>query len=385
MYDVIIIGGSIAGSATAIHLARANAHVLLIDRDEFPRNKACGEAIFPKGVDELAALGLLSEIELAGVHLNRLRFRLDEATAECNISPSGSRGLGIKRSELDTRLLSHAAHAGAEIATGVAVRDVQMASPGEAISRVTTNSGLIETRAIVAADGLNSRMRRQVGLDGRRSNYRYGISAHFEYSPDIASRIDVHFYRGHEVYVTPVGVDLVNVALLCDKPTLRPLSNDLKTGLLRLLPESVTQMQPSWVDGPHVTGPFPAKATHTWRRNLLLVGDAAGFFDAITGEGMSIALRGARLAAGAMLAFLATGSETPLRNYERALRGLQRPSRLLASAMLALAAHPLLARRAIRNLGRKPDTFSRLVGFNSGELGLMDLQLRDVAGMLFGV
>ena len=106
------------------------------------------------------------------------------------------------------------------------------------------------------------------------------------------------------------------------------------------------------LDEPLAAGPFAATAKRSWRANLVLVGDAAGFFDGITGEGMSVALVSARLAAAVVQEHLESGSYEPFREYERSRRALVRNSNLLGRVSLTLGAQPALARWSVRNLER---------------------------------
>jgi flavin-dependent dehydrogenase len=121
-----------------------------------------------------------------------------------------------------------------------------------------------------------------------------------------------------------------------------------------------------------------------WDRNLLLAGDAAGFFDGISGEGISLALRSSRYTAEAALSYLETGSNDSFRAYGRRMQDLRRPSTFFARLILALAARPALARVALRNLAHRPDVFSRLAAVNSGELRFRDLRPGDLLGLLAG-
>jgi flavin-dependent dehydrogenase len=122
-----------------------------------------------------------------------------------------------------------------------------------------------------------------------------------------------------------------------------------------------------------------------WRDNLVLAGDAAGFFDGITGDGMTQSLVSARDCAAAVQVLLSTGSTQGLREYAQRRRRLSRNATLLARLNLALAARPALGRRSIRNLARHPDTFARLAAVSSGDLGLDDLRPRDVLALALGV
>jgi flavin-dependent dehydrogenase len=186
--------------------------------------------------------------------------------------------------------------------------------------------------------------------------------------------------------VTPVGCNRINVAVLLDRAVAGTLKGNLAEGFKSLLSSSgILEAAVGLEDEPLVAGPFPAAARALWRDNLVLAGDAAGFRDPISGEGMSLALRGARECAAAVSEFIGSGSSAAFRAYERRQRTLMRNSALLARLTLTLASRPSLGRRAIANLNRRPETFRRLVSVNAGELALTALRPRDLLALAFGV
>ncbi|MGH2610078.1 MAG: NAD(P)/FAD-dependent oxidoreductase, partial [Tepidiformaceae bacterium] len=132
-------------------------------------------------------------------------------------------------------------------------------------------------------------------------------------------------------------------------------------------------------------GPFDRRARRAFRGNVVLVGDAAGFFDGITGEGMSLALVSARLAAVAIREHLPSGSLAPFRRYHDQRRALARNSELLGRLTLFLGPRPGVARWSTRNLGRQPATFERLTAINSGERPFTSLRPRDLLALTLGL
>ncbi len=381
MQEVIVAGGGIAGAATAIHLARRGRKVLLVDRAVFPRRKACGEGLFPAGARELRGLGVLDCVE--GEVLETLRFHGYGHTAQARLGSPDAPALGVRRDILDAALLREAELAGVEIRQGVRVGE--LTPEGNSAYSLLLGARRQEAAVIVAADGLGSSLRRQAGLEASRPGKRYGISAHVELRKAPEPAVDVFFRPGFEVYVTPVRGRLVNVAVLMSKPLTRMLAGQPDQALEELLRRERCLPDPWKVaDAPLVAGPFPARATKLWSRNLVLAGDAAGFFDGITGEGMSLALVSARHCAEAVDGFLRTGSAKPFALYQKRRRALARNSELLGRLTLALAARPWLARRCLRSLSRHPATFSKLVAISSGEAGLRSLRPADLASLMVG-
>lgn len=380
-YDAVVVGGSLAGAATAIHLAEAGRRVVLLEHSHVYKRKACGEGLFPQGVRELGRLGLLPAVLEQPVRLAGVRFHAGDAVAAATMEGGG--GLGVRREWLDPLLLGRAESAGVEVRRGVTAR--ALLRDGPRLRGVATDAGDVLARVVVGADGLNSRIRRLAALDGKRRGTRYGISAHVRLNRPLEPFVDVHFEPGYELYITPVGESDANVALLVRKPAMHQFAGRLQTHygmILRAHPALGDAFE--LLDEPLAAGPFVASCTRPWRANLVLVGDAAGFFDGITGEGMSVALVSARLCAEAVARYLGDGDYQPFREYAAHRAGLVRSSNLLARVALALGSRPTLARMAVRNLQRQPRTFEKLVAINSGEIGLRRVRPRDFMALATG-
>ena len=381
MYDVAIVGGGLAGAATATHLAEAGLRVVVLERALVYRRKACGEGLFPQGVQELERLGLLEELRAVSAELAGVRFHAGRFTATA--APPAGAGMGIRREALDAAVLRRAATAGAEVRRRVTVRGVLR--QGRKLAGVSTSEGDVLAKVVIGADGLNSHVRRLAGLEGARRGQRYGVSAHIRMAEAPAPYVDVYFAEAFELYVTPVGGHDANGALLLRKPAMKRFAGRLAEeyeAILRGHPALAAGFEV--LDDPLAAGPFAATAKRSWRANLVLVGDAAGFLDGITGEGMSVALVSARSCAVAVQAHLETGSYEPFRQYERSRRALVRNSNRLGRVSLTLGAQPALARWSVRNLERRAGTFEKLVGINSGERGLRDLRPRDLLALATG-
>jgi flavin-dependent dehydrogenase len=384
MHDVLVVGGSVAGATTATYLARRGHSVRLIDRATFPRRKPCGEGIFYRGVQVLAGLGLLDDLMPRAAALSMLQLRLGDIWAEAPIRWGSEGAIGMRREVLDEALLNLAAASGVEVEPPVAAQGLIASRDG--FSAVQTDKGKMAARVIVAADGLRSRLRRQAGLDLNQASRRLGVTAHYELPAPPPPRIEVHFQQGYEVYVTPVGDHLVNVALLLGRSEAARLSGQVETafqamlGASGALPEDARLM-----DEPMVSAPFPASATRAWRDNLVLVGDAAGFFDGVSGDGISLALQGAKRCAAAVHGYLCDGESRHFAAYHRDLRAAARNSTLLARFVLRLASHPAIGRRVLANLRQQPRTLARLVEVSQARRSFAGLRPRDLLALALGV
>ena len=381
---MVVVGGSLAGASTAIHLARLGLAVQVIDRAEFPRRKACGEGLFPRGVEALEDLGILDRVLEHARPLDSLRLQLGDVSVEAPIGSQRHPAIGIQREFLDAALMDAARRDGVEVTLGVTA--VDLIRSGARFTGVRTSHGDFEARAIVLADGLRSRMRRVAGLDARAGTQRYGVSAHYGLREETASQVQIYMRDGHEIYLTPVGHRTLNVALLVGKSRARTLSGNLQHSFEAIIQDSrVLPYGARLLDSPLAAGPFPAKARRDWSDNLLLAGDAAGFFDGISGEGMSLALITSKLAAEAVHQYLQSGSTRHFGRYERARSGLARNSNLLARVSLFMASHPTVGRYVLRNLSKRPATFEKILKINAGITDVSALNHQDLRCLLFGI
>ncbi len=384
MSEVVIVGASIAGSSTAIRLARSGRDVLIIDKVRFPRTKPCGEGLFPAGVEELRRLGVFAAVQGQGAALRRVRFSGGGHAVSAPLSRDGDFGLGIRRSVLDEALLQEALAAGADVKTGVTATGLLRGNDGT--FAVETDAGVLRAGAIVAADGLHSRLRWSAGLARPPRGARYGVSAHVEVDREPEPQVEVYFEPGYELYLTPVGGRCLNVAILTSRLGMKRFAGDLGRAFSALLsahPAFGTAARV--VDQPGAAGPFPVTCGRAWRDNLVLAGDAAGFCDGISGEGMSLALVTSADCAGAVERYLDNGRQDAFEAYDRRRRARARNSTLLARLTLALSRRSWTAERALRNLGRRPETFAKLVAINTGELGFRALRPADVSALLLGL
>ncbi len=382
-YDAVIVGGSLAGAATAIHLARAGRSVLIVERSPFPRRKPCGEGLFPYGVAELATLGISASSLPASSELRELRFHAGRSLATAPLG-NESTGLGVRREMLDAAVLQQAREAGAEVLAGVTAKGL-VKHDGRVIS-VTTSAGEVRARAIIGADGVQSRMRRLAGLDGPVHGRRYGVTAHIELESEPPPAVEVFFEAGYEIYRTPVGGRSANLAILLEKRAMERFAGRLEGAYLETIlghPAALSSF--SLEHAPMAAGPFARSCTRAWRGNLILVGDAAGFFDGITGDGMSAALVTARMCAEAVGSFLDSNEYAAFREYDCRRRAVGRNAKLLARVSLGLARRPALARFAVRNMAHRPESFSRLVNIASSESPLRSLRPRDVSALTLGL
>ena len=217
-------------------------------------------------------------------------------------------------------------------------------------SRLSTSVGPFEADWIVGADGLRSRLRAWAGLDVPRPApwQRFGVRRHFARAP-WSDSVEVYWADGCEAYVTPVAADKVGVAMLW---------SGRKAGFNRLL-ESFPRLAERLAGAEPASkgrgcGPLRQRVRGVTRGRLALIGDAAGYVDAITGEGLSIAFHQAEALAAALKA-------GDLRHYARSYRRIAALPDAMTRLLLFVERRPALRRRVIRALAREPSVFSRLL------------------------
>ena len=354
--DVVVAGGGPAGLAVAAEAARRGLDALVLERRPLPADKACGEGLLPRAVSALDALGVRPHLDPDGVApFQELHWiQEDGSRAEARLPAPG--GLGVRRLALSAALAARARELGAEIRDRTALL-AHRRGPDRVVCTME-GSDPVEARLLVAADGLGSPIREREGLSrpvrGRR---RFGLRRHYAVRP-WAAAVEVHFDEGAEAYVTPAGPDRVGVAFLFEEGQ-APDFDALLSRFPRVLDRIAGAAHDSTLAG---SGPLARRAAARVLDRLVLVGDAGGYVDAITGEGLSLAFEEARLLGEVLPAAVAGGARRQdLQAWEREVAARFRRYAVAARAVLALARRPRLRRAAIRRLEGHPGAFTALV------------------------
>lgn len=314
--DVVVVGAGPAGAIAALLLARAGARVRLIDRETFPRPKLCGDTVNPGTLAILRRLRASAGIEERGLRIDGMIVTGGRGVAIEGRYPRGLHGRALLRRELDWLLLQQAVDAGAMFEPGVVVRGpIVDASGARRVTGVVVDgrrSAHLNARVTIAADGRRSTIAFGLGLARHPVRpRRWAVGAYFERAAGMSSFGEMHVRRGRYIGVAPLPGGLANVCLV--KPS-QPADAALRDPAALLRDEldrdpllSARFAGARAVAAPVVLGPLAVDHVDVSIDGLLLAGDASGFVDPMTGDGLRFAIGGGELAADAALAALQHG------------------------------------------------------------------------------
>jgi 2-polyprenyl-6-methoxyphenol hydroxylase-like FAD-dependent oxidoreductase len=391
MIDVLVVGGGPVGLATAIRCAQQGLSVTVAEPRTAPVDKACGEGVLPAAVRRLAELGVVPDGHpLHGIRYLDARHRADAPFRH-------GHGLGVRRTVLHAALAERAA------ALGITVIPQRVSGSDRRAGHVVAAG--IEARYLVAADGLHSTIRRALERESPAGNEhgkparsgaasngaprnpaprhpaprnpaprnpalpRYGLRRHY-HVPPWTDMVEVYWSATAEAYVTPVSPDTVGVALLFAKPPRTAAPDPDGTGprheagtdgdydaRLAAFPALLDRLggapSASAVRG---AGPLRHDVARRVHGRVLLVGDASGYLDALTGEGIGVGLAQADVLARCLAADRA-------QEYERAWRRVSGPAWRFTAGVLWSRNQPLLGPRIVPAAQRLPWLLSALVNY----------------------
>ncbi len=367
IYDVVIVGGGPSGSACAYWLANAGWSVCLIEKKQFPREKTCGDGLTPRSVHQLAEMGLEGIVAANGHRYQGLRAFGFGATLEMSWPEHPTfpnYGYTITRFNLDGLVAENAAKHGAEVLNGVEAIDLVERTPGREGQLVSAagvvvkdkESGLtseIRGRYLVVADGQNSRLGRELGVERNRS-WPMGMALRGYYTSDrhdeawIDSHLDIRDTNGKVVpgygWIFPLGDGRLNVGvgLLSTGGAWKGVNTT------KLQEYFVAQVSDAWglseetSCGPATGGRLPMGLSIGPRvgANTLTIGDATGMVNPFNGEGIAYGYESGRLAAAVLGEALLNGDETVLRLYDERLNAAYGDYYKVARGFVRLISEP---------------------------------------------
>ncbi len=378
-YDAIVVGAGPAGSAVAILLAEHGHSVLLLDKAAFPRPKLCGEYLSPEASRVLDRLGVLKTVDAAGaVPLRGMRITAPDGTVLEGEYPTEGpfRGyrdhaLAIRRLVFDEILLERVKALPVDVRERHRVEDLLL--EGDRVVGVRAarqDGGTFEVRSplVVGADGRQSVVARRLGLVGAHRLRRLALIAYVEGLGELPGRGEIYVDPPDYAILNPVAPGVVSASLVVPLDHATPYSGKLDQFFYARL-KQLDHLRPRLSDlaplGPvQALGPLAYRVTPPRHGGVLLVGDAAGFYDPFTGEGIYMALRSAELVAEVATKALKRGdvSQRALAPYwharDRAFRDKERLTRLLQMVI----GRRWLADFVAHRLARRPDLLGLLMG-----------------------
>jgi geranylgeranyl reductase family protein len=377
-YDAIVVGAGPAGCASAILLAERGWSVLLLDKAAFPRPKICGELLSPESARILDRLGVLKEVDAAGQPIVGMRIVAPDGTRLEGRYPTDGpwrgyrgHGLAIPRLVLDRLLFDRARALPIDARERHRVTDLRVRDGAVTGVRVEDAAGrAVEVAAplVVGADGRVSVVARALGLARPHRLRRLALIQHVEGLGSLGDLGEIYVDPPDYAILNPVAAGVVNLGLVVPQAHARAFRGRLETffaARLRQLRHLAPRLEGMRAAGPLLAmGPLAYRVDEPAVGGIALVGDAAGFYDPFTGEGLYTALRSAELLAEVAHAALRAGNCSPraLAPYARARRAAFRGKARLTRALQLVIGHRRLADLAARALVRRPPLLEAVMG-----------------------
>ena len=364
--SILIVGGGPVGLAAAIFGRLSGHNVTLIERGRPPVDKPCGEGLMPSGVRRLSAMGV--ELDPEGLH-SFMGVRYIDGDQVAGARFTFGEGYGCRRTYLQAAMARRAEQLGAALHFGQEVIAVN-ADRGEVH---TADGQTFQAELVLACDGLRSPVRKLLNLDGPpASRPRFGMRQHYTIKP-WTDHVEVYWSDTAEAYVTPVGPNRVGVAFLWSG------DGERFPGLLSRFPKLQAKLGDAPIESQvRGTGPLQVRPKAVLKGKVALVGDAAGYYDAITGEGLTLGF---------------AQVETVLKHFERhtlqdwpkSHKTLVFEPYLVIWLLLFIERYPALRRRVIVALSQDPELFEQFLQINDGLMRPQDLPIRGLLRIVWRV
>jgi geranylgeranyl reductase family protein len=387
-YDLVVVGAGPAGSATAHYAAKAGLATLLLDRQEFPRDKVCGDGLMPHAAAEVSLMGLGDWLDEP--HHGRFTgFSLYTATAYLRqgIPPSlnGPRGYVVKREETDAKLMERAISAGAQFRGETRATELLRAPAGDVIGVEAKNGGedlRFEAPLVVAADGVGGfagdGMKRHQNAVARRRYFRDVDGPNKEDLQVFITR-DMNEHGAGYGWVFYLGDGRANVGAGVSTKTLARTGRNLKDFFDRFLEEPQLA---AWLEGAEPEGPAKSWSLKMgmwgatrYARGLMMVGDAGSMVHPISGEGVGYAIESGRLAASWAHEAHARRdfSASVLSGYERQLRHQRAREHFSGHALVNLVPNLGMLEPVFKACEKDPEARRALIEAFTGDAPIYSL------------
>lgn len=373
MLDAVVAGGGPAGSTCALLLARAGLSVTLVERATFPRRKICGEYLNSGALAALDRLGVLAEVRKGGFALHGVRLVPPHAPAV--ELPFTHGALSCERETLDAILLRAAVYAGVTVVHG-RVEDVLHDRGRIDGVRVRNDDGSaydVRARWTVGADGCGSVVARHARLTKRSWRApRFAVGGHYRGFGDLGGFVEMYVGGGAYFALNPLSHDMTNVMVVVPKTALAQWSGFVDQGVAGKAAE-LGRGHRSFAGAQRVgtraaIGPLAHSVRAPAANGVILIGDAAGFLNPFTGQGVFLALTSAENAARAIVASAADRSRerSAFATYAEDRRTDFAARKRLSAAVGWLIDVAPLARRAAAKLARQPRLAATMIDALAG-------------------
>ncbi|HVQ87114.1 MAG TPA: NAD(P)/FAD-dependent oxidoreductase [Actinomycetes bacterium] len=341
-FDIIVVGGGPVGLVGGLVAAMSGLRACVIESRGEPVDKACGEGLMPHALALLDGLG----VDPPGERFDGISYLSASGGDRAVARFTGAPGRGVRRVVLHEELVRRAKELDVASQTG---RVVGIQQSLQHVEVRLSDGQRLSARYVLGADGLLSTVRRQFAVSPTAAKHpRYGLRQHFEVAR-WSDFVEVHWGERAEAYVTPVSGNTVGVALL------GPRAMGDFAQRLSDFPALSNRLRQARATGNVLgAGPLRQKVARRVYGRVLLVGDAAGYVDALTGEGLSVGFESARAAVESILLENA-------QSYEQEWKSITRRYRWMTLSLLAATRQPLIRRTLVPLSARLPNVFSSAV------------------------
>jgi len=369
--DVIIIGGGLAGLTSAIHLSKFGLKVILIEKNEYPKHKVCGEYISNEVLPYFQWLDLKIS-DLKPSIISKMEFSTSKGKIISGDLPLG--GFGISRYELDNYLYHRAIENGCQMIHD-SVTDIQFMD--DEFSIFTLNNLEIRSRIVIGAFGKRSNIDQKLKRSFIQKNAPWlAVKAH--YSGDFPNDlVGLHNFKGGYCGVSKVENNEINICYLADYETFKQYKNieefQAKVIYKNLHLKAIFEKCTLLFDKPLTISQISFERKNTVENHILMIGDTAGLIHPLCGNGMAIAIHGAKIVSELIIEFLQNkiSSREELeekytvewnKNFKNRLRTgrflakIFRKEKLAAFGMQLLVILPFLLPQIIKKTHGKPIT-----------------------------
>lgn len=383
-FDVAIAGAGPAGAACALRLARAGFSVALIDQREFPREKLCGEYVNLGAIRELQDLQLAANLRPRAHPLEGMRLYAHGETAAFKLP---SEAWSLSRAVLDADVRDAAIAAGAHPLTG-RVRQLRVGASEIEIEwhDPAGDAHTLRARYLAGADGMHSAVARLCNLTVSETERRFALGAHYR-GVKLDRWIEMYASAHEYLALNPMGGESANAVFVLQKDRLARSRTALGQELGVFSRHVSSGRRPidgaAFANSYQATGPLAHRTAHPAMKRVLLVGDAAAFVDPFTGQGVFLALAGARDAAAAFARALghAHAEHAAWRDYAASVMERVAERRRIAAMMKLMLGVRFATRRAAAAMRKRPGDFTFLIEAVSGNAAAYNsLELATAVG-----